>query len=285
MSFSTCLTALVSIAQKGKISLRPQTQPAVTIADLSKAFKGAPALQGVSLTVHQGEMIALVGASGSGKSTLLRTINGLQLAESGEIKIFDTSLQNDGRLHSKARHLRAQVGFIFQQFNLVNRLSVLENVLIGNLSQTSSFRSAFRLFTKAEKVRALAALDRVGILAQAYKRAALLSGGQQQRVAIARCLMQGAQIILADEPIASLDPESARRVMALLTDLNQERGLTVIVSLHQVQMVRLYCERAIALREGIVLFDGLTTNLDDDRLNSIYGAAAEELVQRGHGEI
>ena len=279
------MTAVVSVAQKNEVSLQSQAQRAVTVAELSKAFKGVPALRAVSMTVRQGEMVALVGASGSGKSTLLRTINGLQLADKGEVKIFDTPLQSNGRLHSKARQLRSQVGFIFQQFNLVSRLSVIENVLLGNLSQTSSFRSAFRSFTKAEKTRALAALDRVGILAQAYKRAAVLSGGQQQRVAIARCLMQGAQIILADEPIASLDPESARRVMALLTDLNQERGLTVIVSLHQVQMVRLYCNRSIALREGVVLFDGLTTELDDARLNSIYGAAAEELVQRGHGEI
>lgn len=260
-------------------------QPAVTVTSLSKSFRGIPALQQVSFTARNGEMVALVGASGSGKSTLLRTINGLQMADSGTVKIFDTPLQSDGKLHSKARQLRAQVGFIFQQFNLVSRLSVLENVLIGNLSRTSSVRSAFRLFNKAEKTRALAALDRVGILSQAYKRAALLSGGQQQRVAIARCLMQGAQIILADEPIASLDPESARRVMELLVDLNRERGLTVITSLHQVQMVRFYCDRSIALRDGTVQFDGETAALDDEQLNNIYGAAAEELVQRGHAEI
>jgi len=279
------VTAVVSVEQKRQASHRLAHQPAVTITHLSKAFKGIPALQKVSLTVQTGEMVALVGASGSGKSTLLRTINGLQLAEKGEVKIFDTSLQNNGQLYSKSRHLRSQVGFIFQQFNLVNRLSVLENVLIGHLSQISSFRSTFRLFTKAEKTRALAALDRVGILTQAYKRAALLSGGQQQRVAIARCLMQGAQIVLADEPIASLDPESARRVMELLVDLNQERGLTVITSLHQVQMVRFYCDRSVALREGVVQFDGRTAELDDNRLSRIYGAAAEELVQRGHAEI
>lgn len=260
-------------------------QPAVTVTSLSKSFRGIPALQQVSFTARNGEMVALVGASGSGKSTLLRTINGLQMADSGTVKIFDTPLQSDGKLHSKARHLRAQVGFIFQQFNLVSRLSVLENVLIGNLSRTSSVRSAFRLFNKTEKTRALAALDRVGILGQAYKRAALLSGGQQQRVAIARCLMQGAQIILADEPIASLDPESARRVMELLVDLNRERGLTVITSLHQVQMVRFYCDRSIALRDGTVQFDGETAALDDEQLNNIYGAAAEELVQRGHAEM
>ncbi|WP_240518614.1 phosphonate ABC transporter ATP-binding protein [Leptolyngbya sp. BC1307] len=260
-------------------------QPAVTVTNLSKSFKGIPALQQVDFAVRNGEMVALVGASGSGKSTLLRTINGLQMADSGTVKIFDTPLQSDSKLHSKARQLRAQVGFIFQQFNLVSRLSVLENVLIGNLSRTPSVRSAFRLFTQAEKTRALAALDRVGILGQAYKRAALLSGGQQQRVAIARCLMQGAQIILADEPIASLDPESARRVMELLVDLNRDQGLTVITSLHQVQMVRFYCDRSIALRDGTVQFDGETTALGDEQLSNIYGAAAEELVQRGHAEM
>ncbi|MEO1386199.1 MAG: phosphonate ABC transporter ATP-binding protein [Cyanobacteria bacterium J06634_6] len=260
-------------------------EPVVSVTGLSKSFRGVPALQSVDLTVRKGEMAALVGASGSGKSTLLRTVNGLQLADGGTVEIFGTPLQSAGRLHSKARQLRAQVGFIFQQFNLVNRLSVIENVLLGHLSQTSALRSTFRLFSKAEKTRALAALDRVGILEQAYKRTALLSGGQQQRVAIARCLMQGAQVILADEPIASLDPESARRVMALLTDLNRESGLTVITSLHQVQMVRFYCDRSIALKDGVVQFDGATTALDDERLNSIYGAAAEELVVRGHAEI
>lgn len=276
---------MVSVEDKKSDVAKPLTPAAVTVSSLSKSFRNVPALQAVDLTISSGEMVALVGASGSGKSTLLRTMNGLQLADSGEIKIFDTPLQIEGKLHSKARRLRSQVGFIFQQFNLVNRLSVLENVLIGNLSQTSPFRSAFRLFTKAEKTRALAALDRVGILNQAYKRAALLSGGQQQRVAIARCLMQGAKIILADEPIASLDPESARRVMELLTDLNRTGGLTVITSLHQVQMVRFYCDRAVALRDGTVQFDGPTGDLDDARLSNIYGAAAEELVRRGHAEI
>lgn len=286
----SCTSSVVSVEKRiepKSIELCAQVppQPAVTVTGLSKSFKGIPALKAVSLVVRSGEMVALVGASGSGKSTLLRTLNGLQIADSGRVEIFDTPLQSDGKLHSKARPLRAQVGFIFQQFNLVNRLSVLENVLLGNLAETSSWRSTFRLFTKAEKTRALAALDRVGILAQAYKRAAVLSGGQQQRVAIARCLMQGAQVILADEPIASLDPESARRVMELLVDLNRDRRLTVIVSLHQVQMVRLYCDRSIALRDGSVQFDGLTAALDDDRLSQIYGAAAEELVRRGHADI
>lgn len=258
---------------------------AVYIEDLSKAFRGKPAIQGVSLVAAPGEMVALVGASGSGKSTLLRTINGLHRADSGRVEVYGLTAQAEGRIHSKARAVRAQVGFIFQQFNLVNRLSALENVLIGNLSQVPLGRSMLRLFTQAEKRQALAALETVGILEQAYKRAATLSGGQQQRVAIARCLMQGARIILADEPIASLDPESARKVMDLLTRLNREQGITVICSLHQVQMVRRYFDRAVALRDGAVQFDGKTAELDAERLNRIYGAAADELVVRGHSEV
>jgi len=242
-------------------------------------------LKQVSFAVSPGEMVALVGASGSGKSTLLRNLNGLHTAERGTVKIFDTPLQTDGRLHSKIRSLRSQIGFIFQQFNLVSRLTVLENVLVGNLAQVSLTRSIFHLFSKAEKRQALLALERVGILEQADKRASLLSGGQQQRAAIARCLVQGAKIILADEPIASLDPESARRIMTLLCELNREHGITIVTSLHQVQMVRCYCPRAIALKQGEVMFDGSTAELNDDKLNTIYGAAAEELVLRGHGEV
>lgn len=258
---------------------------AVEVINLTKTFKGRQALKQVSFKIKDGEMAALVGASGSGKSTLLRNLNGLQEVTEGSVKIYGTSLQVNGRFHSKVRALRSQIGFIFQQFNLVNRLTVLENVLVGGLSQVSLTRSAFRLFTREEKERALIALDRVGILEQAYKRASLLSGGQQQRVAIARCLMQGAKIILADEPIASLDPESARKVMELLTSLNRDNGITIITSLHQIQMVRRYFERTVALKDGAVVFDGLIDELDDRKLDSIYGAAVEELVLRGHGEI
>lgn len=265
--------------------LQRQSVPAaVEVVNLSKAFKGRLALNHVSVSIRAGEMVALVGSSGSGKSTLLRNINGLQQADQGKIAIFGAQLQADGHLHSKVRQLRSQIGFIFQQFNLVNRLTVLDNVLAGYLSQVGTTRAVCRWFTQDEKRQALAALEQVGILDQAYKRASALSGGQQQRVAIARCLMQGAKIILADEPIASLDPESARRVMDLLVRLNQDRGITVITSLHQVQMVRHYFDRSVALRAGEVRFDGPTAAMDDTRLNDIYGAAAQELVLCGHGE-
>lgn len=260
------------------------TNLVVEVKSLSKCFNKRLALDNVSFVVREGEMLALVGASGSGKSTLLRNLNGLQVADAGIIEIFDAPIQNDGNQHPKIRLLRSQIGFIFQQFNLVGRLTVLGNVLLGNLARVSLGRSLFRQFSKAEKIQALAALERVGILEQAYQRASTLSGGQQQRVAIARCLVQRAKIILADEPIASLDPESARKVMELLCQLNTE-GITVISSLHQVQMVRNYFPRAIALREGRVMFDGKVSDLNNIRLKDIYGSAVEELILRGHGEL
>jgi phosphonate transport system ATP-binding protein len=261
------------------------TQSAIAVENLFKSFKGNLALKGVSLTVEAGEMVSLVGASGSGKSTLLRHLNGLHVADQGRVTLYGTMLQENGRLTSRIRLLRSQVGFIFQQFNLVSRLSVLENVLVGHLAHLSTIQSALHLFNRSQKESALAALEQVGILEHAYKRASQLSGGQQQRVAIARCLVQRAKIILADEPIASLDPESARKIMELLTDLNRHHNITVVTSLHQVQMVRCYFERVVALRDGEVRFDGNTIAFDDARLNSIYGAAAEELVLTGHGEV
>jgi phosphonate transport system ATP-binding protein len=255
------------------------------VRHLTKRFKGKLALKDIDFSVLAGETVALVGASGSGKSTLLRNLNGLQVADSGTISLWGTNLQSAGQLHSQVRHLRSHLGCIFQQFNLVNRLTVLENVLVGNIAKISLMRSALRLFTRQEKLEALAALERVGILEQAYKRTAWLSGGQQQRVAIARCLVQKAKIILADEPIASLDPESARKVMELLVTLNRDNGITIIASLHQIQMVKQYFQRAIALTDGKIAFDGTTEALDESKLNRIYGTAAEELIFTGHGEI
>ncbi|MEM1172231.1 MAG: ATP-binding cassette domain-containing protein [Cyanobacteria bacterium P01_H01_bin.35] len=216
-------------------------------------------------------------------SNLLIT-NSLEKGDKGTVYIFGTTLQTDGKFHSNIRKLRCQIGCIFQQFNLVKRLTVIENVLVGNLGRMSVVNSALHLFTKEEKIQALAALERVGILEQAYKRASQLSGGQQ-RVAIARCLVQRAKIILADEPIASLDPESARKIMELLCELNRENGITIVSSLHQVQMVRRYFERTIALKNGEVVFDGKTVNLDNNKLDKLYGVAAAELIFTGHGEL
>jgi phosphonate transport system ATP-binding protein len=258
---------------------------AIEVSNLSKSFKSNPALQNISCLIATGEMTALVGASGSGKSTLLRHLNGLVNADSGTVSVFGIPLQTDGRYHSNVRSLRSQIGYIFQQFNLVNRLTVLENVLIGTLARANFWRSPLRLFDKEQKLHALAALERVGILEQSDKRASHLSGGQQQRVAIARCLVQGAKIILADEPIASLDPESARKVMELLVELNQECGITIVSAMHQIQYVRHYFKRAIALTNGEICFDGFTSMLNDTKLQALYGLAASELVMSGHGEL
>ena len=278
--FGVCSSAVVKRWIKATME-----SMAIKVSNLSKSFKGNLALDHVDLEVCEGEMVALVGASGSGKSTLLRNINGLQEAKEGTVEIYGSILQSNGKIYSRVRGLRSQIGFVFQQFNLVNRLTVIENVLVGDLSQVPLWRTLLRRFSSDQKKRALAALERVGILDQAYKRAAALSGGQQQRVAIARCLMQGARIILADEPIASLDPESARKVMELLSSLNQDAGITVVTSLHQVQMVQRYFKRAVALRDGQVRFDGDTELLDNARLDDIYGAATEELILSGHGEV
>jgi phosphonate transport system ATP-binding protein len=262
---------------------------AISVSDFRKTFSsGKPALNGVSMEVQPGEMVALLGASGSGKSTLLRQISGLQKGDPGsksEICIRGRMLQSGGRLTPEVRAIRSEVGFVFQQFNLVDRLPVLTNVLAGRLHAMPLWRSLAKWFTAAEKELALQMLATVGIGEQAYKRAGQLSGGQQQRAAIARALVQGAKIILADEPIASLDPESARRVMELLRQINRDHGVTVVVSLHQVEHALRYCPRTVALRAGEVVFDGRSTDLTAQRLKDLYGSEHDIPVgdmQLGH---
>jgi phosphonate transport system ATP-binding protein len=253
----------------------------LSIRSLSKSF-GAPqkALSSVSLDLKPGEMVALIGASGSGKSTLLRHISGFVGADrgSGEVRVGDSVMQSDGHLASNIRALRADVGFVFQQFNLVNRLSVMTNVLVGLLPRVPLWRSLTMSFSEAQRAEAWSALQSVGIENIAWQRASTLSGGQQQRVAIARALVQHARIILADEPIASLDPESARNVMEILARINKEHGITVLVSLHQVQFARRFCARTIALRLGEVVYDGPSADLTAPLLRNLYGTAVDELL-------
>lgn len=260
---------------------------AITAIGVTKHFRGrrhAAALNDVSLRIDRGEMVALLGCSGSGKSTLIRHIAGLELSDrgTGDIRIENERVQHHGRLNGGIRRTRAGVGVIFQQFNLVGRLDLLTNVLTGSLHRLPAWRTWNRSFPANERQRALAALDRVGILEQAWQRASTLSGGQQQRAAIARALVQGAHTILADEPVASLDPESARRVMEILASVNREDGVTVVVSLHQVDFAMAYCPRTIALREGRVLYDGPTDGLDAGLITRIYGgdAAVGSLTSR-----
>jgi phosphonate transport system ATP-binding protein len=233
------------------------------------------ALEGVNFRVARGEMVALIGASGSGKSTLLRHIGGLIAADSGAIRVDGRPVQEDGQISPRVRALRAEMGFIFQQFNLVGRLSVLTNVLAGLLHRRPWWRTTFFWFAQADQQAALDALVRVGLGDRATQRASTLSGGQQQRAAIARTLVQGAQIVLGDEPIASLDPTSARRVMDCLAQVNREDGVTCLVSLHQVDYAMAYCARTIALTAGRVVFDGPSRDLTPEILAQIYGGPVD----------
>lgn len=251
---------------------------AVVTRELSKSFAHCLALDKVSLQITEGEMVALIGASGSGKSTLLRHLPGFLTADSGEIDVLDQTVQAGGKLMPSFRQVRSRIGFVFQQFNLVNRLPVITNVLIGQLHQTPWWRSLFMRFTLAQRQKALEALASVGIEQTAWQRASTLSGGQQQRAALARCLVQGARLILADEPIASLDPESSRKVMELLKDMNEQHKCTVLVSLHQVEFAVRYCPRTIALNAGRVVFDGPSSALTPAMLAALYGSAASELL-------
>jgi phosphonate transport system ATP-binding protein len=251
---------------------------AITVSNLSKTFGRTRALNKVNLTVERGEMVALIGASGSGKSTLIRHIAGLEIADSagGRIEVLGDLCQNGGRLNGRLK--RGRVAVIFQQFNLVGRLSVLTNVLIGHLGRTPRWRGTLGLFNRNEKNNAQRALERVGIPQVVMQRSSTLSGGQQQRAAIARTLVQEAEILIADEPISALDPSSARRVMDVLSDINSSEGITVVVSLHQVEYARRYCPRTVAMRDGAIVYDGPSTALSNEFLAELYGAASEELV-------
>ena len=229
------------------------------------------ALDGVSLRVASGERLAVIGSSGSGKSTLLRSIAGLHAADSGSVHVGGRLVQVDGRLARDVRRLRARTGVISQQFNLVGRLSVLTNVLAGTLSGSPWWRTLSFCFSHRQRQSALDALERVGLADRADQRASTLSGGQQQRAAIARALVQRAGAILGDEPVASLDPRSAEQVLEDLVRINDEAGVTCLVSLHQVAWARRYVPRAIALAAGRVVYDGPTAELSDPALVRIYG--------------
>jgi phosphonate transport system ATP-binding protein len=251
---------------------------AIHVDRLNKTFARKTALVDLALSIQHGEMVALIGASGSGKSTLLRHLAGLACCDrdnGGSVQVLGREVQASGRLNSKVRRLRADIGYIFQQFNLVNRLSVLDNVLLGCLGRMPRWRGSLGLFNTEEKARAMANLERVGLADLAPQRASTLSGGQQQRVAIARALTQQAEVILADEPIASLDPESARKVMEILADINRQDGKTVVVTLHQVDYAVRYCPRAVALKGGRIHFDGNGAELNSQFLNDLYGADAD----------
>ena len=245
----------------------------IDIEGLNKTFGRKQVLKDINFKIGAGEMVGLIGASGSGKSTLIRSIAGLETMDSASkhIKIFSEPTQLGNRRTSNYRSLRRDVGIIFQQFNLVGRLSLLTNVLIGRLAHNPSLKGIFKLFPREERIKALQALERVNMVDYAHQRSSTLSGGQQQRGAIARALTQEAKLILADEPIASLDPASSDRVMNLLCDINNQDGTTVVVSLHQFEVATTRCERIIALRNGEIVYDGKASGISNADLIDLYG--------------
>ena len=259
------------------------SDPVLSIRAASKTFGSRRALNAVSLDVGRGEMIALIGPSGSGKSTLLRSIDGLQTIDEGEgtITAFGGPVQARGKVSGEVRKARVRVGFVAQQFNLVSRLSLFSNVALGSLGRIPLLRGLFGLWPRETREAAMAARARGGVADYAGQRANTLSGGQQQRGAIARALVQKAKIILADEPVASLDPVSARKVMEILRDLNQSDGLTVIVTLHQVDYALRYCDRVVALKAGEKVYDGPAAGLKREQLIDIYGPEFEDVFWEG----
>lgn len=248
------------------------TSPIITITGLSKNFGETRALRGVNLSIERGEVVVLLGLSGAGKSTLLRHVDGLEMPSQGDVTVLGQSIPS---LRPRAlRSLRGQVAMIFQQFELVPSLTVLENVLIGALSRVKGPRFGLATWPKNLKRVALTHLERVGLLHRAYNRADQLSGGQQQRVAIARALMQNPDVLLADEPVASLDPESSGVVLNLIREIAAERCLTVVCSLHQVDIALGWGDRIVGLRHGEVVLDAPADGLSKTEAMEIYGRVA-----------
>lgn len=254
---------------------------AIWVEHACKTFGGKPALLGVNLRVKAGERVALLGASGSGKSTLVRLIAGLEQQDpsAGRIEILGRELQHADRLSPHARAIRQDVGVIFQQFNLVGRLPLITNVLMGLTGRVPTWRALLGQFSRRERALAMDALEQLGLADQAFQRASTLSGGQQQRGAIARTLLQGSRLVLADEPVASLDPDSTRRVMDHLLELNQVHGITTVTCLHQLELARRYCQRIVALRMGQVIFDGPADQLNHVLIEDLYGVKAREWLE------
>ena len=238
------------------------------IKNLKKKFKDTVAINGVNLEIEEGKITGIIGRSGSGKSTLLRMINRLIEPTEGTIEFNETIITD---IKGKAlRKWRSECAMIFQQFNLVDRLDVLTNVLIGSLGRNYSFLNLFGYFSKEEKINALRNLNRFELTEKSLQRSGTLSGGQQQRVAIARALMQKPKILLADEPISSLDPKNSKRVMDDMLKINREDGITIICNLHSLEIAKKYCDRLIGLSEGEVVFDGKPNELTADISKKLY---------------
>ncbi len=255
------------------------SEPILSIKNLKKTYpNGIEALKGISFDVQKSEFLVIIGLSGSGKSTLLRCINRLHDPTSGEILFNDGQHKTDIaglKVSSQIKWLRQNIGMIFQQFNLISRHTVLSNVLMGQLSRMSNWKSIFGLFSASDQLNALKSLQRLGIADKAEIRADQLSGGQQQRVAIARALLQNPQILLADEPVASLDPATSHIVMSDLQKLNRELGMTIICNLHSLELIKQYATKILALKDGSIIFNGTPENIDDVWFKKIYGSGVE----------
>jgi len=236
------------------------------INNLKKTFEnGSPALKGVDLKINKGEFVSILGPSGSGKTTLLRTINGLETSTGGEI-YFDNKKVNNNNISE----VQKKTGMIFQEFNLVNNLSAINNVLTGLLNSSNKFLSLFYLFSKEQKIEALRSLETVGLLEKSHNRSDELSGGQRQRVGIARAIIKKPLLLLADEPVASLDPKSSNLILSLLKKINQEFGTTILCNLHQVDLAKKYSDRVVGLMDGKIIFDEKSMNINEVYLKKIY---------------
>ncbi len=235
---------------------------------------GFEALKDISLKIEQGEFVAIIGLSGAGKSTLLRTINRMHDITEGTLTVNGTNvMQLKGK---QLRRFRRKIGMIFQSFNLVTRTRVINNVLMSKVPELPFFKALFGIFPKKDKLEALEALDKVGILDKAFVRADQLSGGQQQRVALARTLAQNPEIILADEPVASLDPVTAKQVMGDFLRINKEMNITILLNIHHVDLALQYASRVIGIREGRIVYDGPASKVTQDILNGIYEGKDEQ---------
>ncbi len=247
------------------------------LTDVTRRFGPNTAVAEVSLQIPEGQMVGVIGRSGAGKSTLLRMIN--RLIDPSQGKIWFDDIEVSSISGKELRRWRRDCAMIFQQFNLVPRIDVLTNVMLGLLNHRSLLPNLLNIFTREERVMALAALERLGIAQTAMQRAGTLSGGQQQRVAIARALMQRPRMILADEPIASLDPLNAKVVMDSLKDINEREGITVVTNLHTLDTARAYCSRVIGMAGGRVVFDGTADELTNEAVRMIYGVGEGELSE------
>lgn len=262
----------------------PDKPPLVSFRNVSKRFpNGHLALDNVTLNFYPGEFVVIVGLSGAGKSTLIRCVNRLVTPTEGQVWVGGDDITGLG--DAGLRKVRARVGMIFQNYNLVRRSSVLRNVLTGRLAHLPSWRTTLGLFPPHDVDLALQSLSRVGIREKAYQRADTLSGGQQQRVAIARAITQGPQVLLADEPVASLDPPTAHQVMRDLKNLSREENLLTLVNLHFVDMAMEYADRVIGLRAGRVVFDGTTQGMAEQTFEEIYNRRIRPDDLRGTSDL